>query len=78
MKRIPSIELDTPIVPRAIAEAVWEEASLSLDTPLPRRWLRELIDRAHTVYAQNPRVRARIRGQGDGGRDWLWAAARLK
>jgi len=36
-RRVPRIELDTPIVPRAVAEGVWEEAGLWLGQPLPRR-----------------------------------------
>jgi hypothetical protein len=55
MKRVRQIHLDTPLRPRAIAEAVWEEASLWLRQPLPRRWLRELITEANTVYAHNAR-----------------------
>jgi len=34
---MPRIELDTPIVPRAVAEGVWEEAGVWLGQPLPRR-----------------------------------------
>ncbi len=33
--RVPRIELDTPIVPRAVAEGVCEEAGLWLGQPLP-------------------------------------------
>ena len=36
-RRVPRIELDTPIVPRAVAEGVWEEAGVWLGQPLPRR-----------------------------------------
>jgi len=36
------MELETPLRPRAVAEAVWEEAGVWLEQPLPRRWLREL------------------------------------
>jgi hypothetical protein len=36
-RRVPRIELDTPIVPRAVAEGVWEEAGAWLGQPLPRR-----------------------------------------
>jgi hypothetical protein len=41
-RSIPRIESDTPIVPRAIMEAVCEEAGVWLGQPLPRRWIREL------------------------------------
>lgn len=76
MKSIPRIESDTPIVPSAIARAVWEEASLWLDELLPRSWIRELVARANTVYAHNARFRRIIRGLGDRGRDSLWAFTR--
>jgi len=76
MKRIPRIESDTPIVPSAIAIAVWEEASDWLDEPLPRSWIRELVAHANTVYAHNSQFRRIIRGRGDRGRDSLWAFTR--
>ncbi|MBI4662937.1 MAG: hypothetical protein HY735_29360 [Verrucomicrobia bacterium] len=72
----PQIETDTPIVPRAVAEAVWDEASVWLGEPLPRRWRRELIEQANTVYASNARFRRTLRRNGDAGRDWLWAFMR--
>lgn len=70
------IELDTPLVPRAVAEAVCEEAGVWLGQPLPRRWIRELTARANTIYAHNPRFRRKVRGPGTSGRDYLWAFAR--
>ena len=70
------IEQETPLVPRAVAEAVWEEASVWLGEELPRAWLIRLTDRAEAVYASNPRVRRKLRGPGNGGRDWLWAFTR--
>jgi len=76
MKRVPQMELDTPLRPRAVAEAVWEEAGLWLDQPLPRRWLRELIAEANSVYANNPRFRRKLRANGNTGRDWLWVFTR--
>ncbi|SRR6266542_196024 len=75
-QRIPRIDLDTPIVPSAIASAVVEEAGVWLGQPLPRRWIRELTAYANTVYAHNPRFRRRVRGQGTRGRDYLWAFTR--
>jgi len=75
-QHIPRIELDTPIVPRAIAAAVIEEAGVWLGQPLPRRWIRELTAYANTVYAHNPRFRRKVRGQGTRGRDYLWAFVR--
>ncbi len=80
----PRIEWDTPIIPEIIADAVCEEVSVWLQEPLPREWVRELADRANTVYARNEQFRHRIRGAGDRGRDRLWAfmrhwlAARLR
>ncbi len=70
------IEHDTPIVPQAIAGGVWEEAVAWLGEELPREWRARLIERAEAVYASNRRVRRRLRGPGDGGRDWLWAFMR--
>src|SRR2546425_3626602 len=75
-QHIPRIELDTPIVPSAIAAAVWEEAGVWLGQPLPRRWIRELTAYANTVYSHNPSFRRRVRGQGTTGRDYLWAFVR--
>ena len=72
----PRIESDTPIVPRAVMEAVCEEASVWLDHPLPRRWVRELTAYANTVYAHNPRFRRKVRAPGNKGRDYLWAFTR--
>src|SRR3989442_11855097 len=75
-QRIPRIESDTPIVPRAVMEAVCEEAGVWLGQPLPRRWIRELTARANTVYAHNPRFRRKVRARGARGRDYLWAFTR--
>jgi len=72
----PRIEVDTPLVPRAVAEGVCEEAGVWLDQPLPRRWIRELTARANTIYAHNPRFRRKVRGPGNLGRDYLWMFAR--
>jgi len=70
------IESDTPIVPRAVMEAVCEEAGVWLGQPLPRRWVRELTAYANTVYAHNPRFRRKVRAPGNRGRDYLWAFTR--
>lgn len=59
-------------MPRAIAEAVCEEASVWLRRPLPRRWVRELIAHANAVHASNVRFRRKMFSPGDAGRDWLW------
>ena len=75
-QRLPRIESDTPIVPRAVMEAVCEEAGVWLGRPLPRRWLRELTARANAVYARNPRFRRKVRAKGDSGRDYLWSFTR--
>ena len=66
------IEQETPVVPRAIAEAVCEEAGAWLQQPLPRRWVRELIAHANTVYDHDARFRRKVSAKGDAGRDWLW------
>jgi hypothetical protein len=70
------IEEDTLLVPGAVAAGVWEEAAAWLGEELPRDWLIRLTERAEAVYASNPRVRRRLRGNGDGGRDWLWTFMR--
>jgi len=72
----PRIERETVLVPRAVALAVWEEASQWLGEELPRAWLTLLTERAEAVYASNRRVRRRLRGPGNGGREWLWAFTR--
>ena len=66
------IDWDTVIIPRAVAEGVCEEVTVWLQTPLPRRWVHELIAHANTVYAHNERFRRRINGSGNKGRDYLW------
>jgi hypothetical protein len=63
-------------VPSAVAIAVWEEASVWLDAPLPRRWIGELIERADAVYRHSPRFRQLLRQPGNAGRDWLWSFTR--
>src|SRR6266496_480235 len=72
----PRIELDTPIIPYAVAHGVWEEASAWLHEPLPAAWVGQLIERANTIYACNPRFRSLLRRKGNAGRDWLWAFTR--
>ena len=70
------IEHDTPIVPHAVASAVWEEAGAWLGEELPREWIRRLAVRADVIYFHNPRFCRKIRGQGNTGRDWLWTFTR--
>jgi hypothetical protein len=70
------LDSETSIIPRAIAAGVLEEASVWLDTPVPRRWIDELTARANTVYALNPRFRQTLRSKGNLGRDRLWAFIR--
>lgn len=70
------IQNDTPIVPRAVAEAVWQEANVYLRTELPRPWARRLAVRAQLVYQRNAQFRELLRRDGDAGRDWLWAFTR--
>ena len=70
------IETDTPIAPRAVAVAVWEEASVWLEAELPRAWIGMLAERADVIYAHNRRFRQLIRGGGCTGRDWLWSFTR--
>src|ERR1035438_5356478 len=70
------IEVDTPIVPRAVAVSVWAETCAWLDEELPREWIRRLAVRADVIYFHNTRFRRKIRGQGNAGRDWLWMFTR--
>ena len=70
------IEDDTPIVPRAVAERVCEEASLWLGEPFPREWGAELAERANVVYQHNARFRQLLRKRGDAGIYWLAAFMR--
>jgi len=78
------IERDTPIIPDAVAVAVWEEASAWLDVELPREWIRRLAVRADVIYFHNPRFGQSIRRKGNTGRDWLliftrhWLAAMIR
>lgn len=70
------IEHDTPIVAHAVASGVWEEAGVWLGEELPRAWRVRLVERAEALYASNARVRRKLRGPGDAGRDWLWTFMR--
>ncbi len=70
------IEDDTPIVPEAVAEAVWEEACVWLNEQLPREWIRRLAVRANVAYTRNTHFHRTLRRQGNAGRDWLWAFSR--
>jgi hypothetical protein len=77
IERAPSgIEADTPVVPRAVAQAVHEEVSVWLETPLPRQWIDELCGHAETIYPRNPQFRRGVRRAGNRGRDYLWAFTR--
>lgn len=61
------IETQTPIVPRAVAEAVWEEASVWLDEPLPRAWIPALTRRADAIFKHNRQFRQLILREGNAG-----------
>jgi len=75
-RRRTRIEDDTPIVPRAAAEHVCEEASRWLGEPFPRQWVAELAERANLVYQHNVRFRQLLRERGHAARDWLSAFMR--
>ncbi len=66
----------TPIVPAAVARAIWSEAVVWLGEELPRDWVVWLVAKADTVFSRNPGFRRRLRLQGNAGRDWLWAFMR--
>jgi len=70
------IEADTPLVPRAVATAVVEEAGVWLQQELPPKWVNVLVTRASTLYTRNARFRRRLNAPGNAGRDWLWAFTR--
>jgi hypothetical protein len=74
--RSTGIARDTPLLPRAAAEAVWEEASEFLGEALPAEWISVLTEKAETIYAHSSNYRRRLRGRGDTGRDWLWSFMR--
>src|SRR6266540_6081033 len=71
-----SIVAETPLVPRAAAEAVWEEACALVGEELPGEWIVVLIEKAEGIYKHSPRFRRRLRGADRSGRDWLWAFMR--
>ncbi|MGA2656276.1 MAG: hypothetical protein ABSH34_02045 [Verrucomicrobiota bacterium] len=75
-RRPTQIEDDTPIVPRAVAESVCEEASLWFGEPFPRQWEAELEERANLVYQLNARFHRLMRRRGNIGRDALRAFTR--
>jgi hypothetical protein len=70
------IEAETPVLPHVIAACVVDEAAAHLGEPLPASWVRELAARADTLFTHNRRVRRRLKGAGNQGRDWLWAFMR--
>ena len=70
------IQNTTPLVPQAVAEAVWEEAGLWLDEELPRAWIAQLASKTDTICENNPRFRRLLLRQGNAGREWLWAFTR--
>lgn len=74
--RISSIMRDTPLVPRAAAAQVLEEASGLLDEQLPLEWILQLVARAEATYESGAGFRRRIRSLGNEGREWLWAFMR--
>ena len=75
-RRRARIEDETPIVPRAVAVAVLEDAGLWLDTAMPRSWIDELEERAEVIYQHNARFRQLLRRRSNAGRDWLYAFTR--
>ena len=70
------ISSSTPIVPSAIAIAVWEEACIFLNAKLPRSWMIELTRRAEIIFRHHKTSRSRIRTSGNSGRDYLWTFMR--
>jgi hypothetical protein len=74
--QISGIMRDTPLVPRAAAEQVLDEASRLVHKHLPRDWAEMLAQRAEATYENGIRFRRRIQSLGDEGREWLWAFMR--
>lgn len=70
------IRVETSIVPIAVANSVWREASFWLGEELPRQWIADLAKRAEVIYSHNPRFRTLLRRPGNAGRDSLWAFTR--
>lgn len=66
----------SPVVPRAVAEAILEEAQAWLGEELPPHWGHLLAEKAETVCARNARFRGRIHGNSETDREWLWSFTR--
>lgn len=75
-RRARRIDEKTVLIPRAAAEGVCAEAQVWLRQALPRRWVRELVAHANTVYAHNARFRRKISGKGNAAREWMWTYMR--
>ena len=85
-----TIEIDTPIVPEAVAETVTMEIENAVNgSPLePLAFgpalIRYLVVHAKETYQSNLQFRRKIRARGDKGRDYLytfmrhWAASYLR
>jgi len=71
--KIHLLERRTPLVPKAIAEGVWQEYVVKTGRILPRTWIARLARRTRTVFIHNPRFRKLLEQLGDAGRDCLWA-----
>ena len=82
--RRPQLEVETPLIARAVADQVVSEVSLWLGVPLSGRYSAGLAFRAQRCYAHSPSFREKMRRPGDRGRDTLymfmrhWLAARLR
>ena len=76
MKQPRTIETDTPLLPRFIAEAVVADAGGFLKTELPEDFARRLAERAEHLYRVNSDVRRKLRAKGNAGRDYLYSFMR--
>jgi len=78
------IEKDTPILPHMIAEQVASEAARHTKSDKPLKHVKYLADKAHTIYNKNTHFAKKVRGRGNGGRDYLymfmrhWISSKIK
>lgn len=75
VERYSTIEEDTPIIVAVVADTAIGEFERLAKCEVPDREavVKQLVDKANTVYAHNAGWRAKIRGRGNTGRDTLYA-----
>jgi hypothetical protein len=73
-----TISDDTPILPDVVALTVVDDVARFVDRTFSRRlaYIQQLTTRAERLYLHNPAFRRRVRGKGNGGRDYLYTFMR--